>query len=256
MKRIILTTATLLTTTSLSAIATTENLQNIQQLLSTRDCQQCNLRGVGLIMADLAGANLRGADLSRANLSRANLTEADLTGANLSGASLHGANLSGANLSGANLNGTDLRDAFLVDAKLFGINLRTAYVRGAIGIPQYAGTSEDFHAWGVVEAQRGNYTVAIENFNRALSLKSDFARAIMARGVARYKLGDESGAIADAEIAGKLFTEQGDIEGYQVSQNLIQRIEIAQNMPEPKGGSGIGNALVSVGSLLLRLFTP
>jgi hypothetical protein len=40
MKLTILTTAALLTTTNLSAIATAENLQHIQQLLSTKLVQQ------------------------------------------------------------------------------------------------------------------------------------------------------------------------------------------------------------------------
>src|SRR4028118_1414235 len=157
LKLTVFTTAALLTTTSLSAVAKAENLQHIQQLLSTRQCSQCELSGAGLVLADLSGANLSGADLSRANLSRANLTGANLTGANLTGASLNGANLSGANLSGANLSATDLRDAFLGNAQLFGTSLNTAYIQGAVGIPEYAGTPEDFYAWGVTESERGNY---------------------------------------------------------------------------------------------------
>jgi tetratricopeptide (TPR) repeat protein len=256
MKLTILTTAALLTTTNLSAIATAENLQHIQQLLSTKQCQQCDLSGAGLVVADLAGAKLSGADLSRANLSRANLMGADLTGANLSGASLNGANLSGANLSGANLGGTDLRDAFLANAQLFGTSLNTAYVQGAIGIPQYAGTPEDFYAWGVGEANRGNYKAAIEFYNQALILKPDFAPAFLARGVARFNLGDPAGATQDAQKAGDIFNVQGNPVGYQTSQDMIRGIEIAQNPPKARSGTSLGNAIVGVGSLLFRLLSP
>jgi uncharacterized protein YjbI with pentapeptide repeats len=207
-------------------------------------------------LANLAGANLSGADLTRANLSRANLMGADLSGANLSGASLSGANLSGANLSGANLSGTDLRDAFLVNAQLFGTNLSTAFVQGAIGIPQYAGTAEDFYAWGVVESERGDHRAAIENYNKALSLKSDFAPAILARGVARYNLGDVSGGSQDAQIAATLFSVQQNTAGYQLSQNVITGIEIARNPPKARSGSSVGNFLVSLGSVLFQLLSP
>jgi tetratricopeptide (TPR) repeat protein len=235
--------------------ANAENLEHTQRLLSTKQCSQCELSGAGLVLANLAGANLSGADLTRANLSRANLTGADLTGANLTGASLNGANLNGANLSGANLSGSDLRDAYLVGARLYGINLNTAYVQGAVGIPEYAGTPEDFYAWGVSEAGRGNYRAAIEKFNQVLSIKPDFAPALLARGVALYRLGDESAATVDAQSAGVLFTTQGNTLGYQASQNLVKAIEFARNPPKG-GGTSLGNAVVGIGSFLLQLLSP
>ncbi|WP_242058799.1 pentapeptide repeat-containing protein [Microcoleus sp. FACHB-SPT15] len=256
-KRTLLTTTALLTTTSLGTTAYAENLQHTQQLLSIKQCSQCDLTGAGLVLANLAGADLSGADLSRANLSGANLTGADLSGANLTGASLNGANLTGANLSGANLTSTDLRNALLVNAQLFGVSLSTAYVQGTVGIPQYAGTAEDFYAWGVVEAERGNFAAAIENYNQALIIKPDFAPAYLGRGVAYFRLRDVAKATEDANKAGELFTTQGNTEGYQTSQNVIQAIEVAQNPPKARrGGFSLGGALVSIGSLLFKLISP
>lgn len=257
LKLTILTTAALLTTTSLSAVANAENMQHTQQLLSTRQCSQCELSNAGLVLADLAGANLSKADLSRANLSRANLSGADLTGANLTGASLNGANLSGANLSGANLSATDLRDAYLFNAKLYGTTLNTANVQGAIGVPEQAGTPEDFYAWGVTESERGNYKGAIVKYNQALGLNPDFAPAFLARGIALYKLGNEPGASQDAKSAGALFSAQGNTAGYQASQNFVQAMEIARKPPKTGGGGGsLGNALMGIGSLLFQLLAP
>ena len=262
MKLKILTTAALLATTSLSVIfdtlapfpAKAENLEHTQELLSSKQCPQCELSGAGLVLADLAGANLSKADLSRANLSRANLTGADLSGANLTGASLHGANLSGANLSGAILNSTDLREAVLIDAKLFGTSLRTSYIEGTIGIPQYAGTTEDFYTWGVVEADRGNYRAAITNYNQALTLKSDFAPAFLGRSVARFNIGDQRGAAQDAQVAATLFSVQQNPLGYQTAQNVIKGLQIAQNPPKARTrGPSIGDLFMSVGSVLLQM---
>jgi hypothetical protein len=95
-----------------------ENASQVRQLLSSKTCANCDLRGADLRGAKLGNANLQGADLTRANLRGADLTGADLSGTDLRHADLRGANLSyaklddadlrGANLEGANLRGTDL----------------------------------------------------------------------------------------------------------------------------------------------------
>jgi tetratricopeptide (TPR) repeat protein len=255
-------TTTLLAATSLTVIldalaplhANAENLQHTQQLLSTKQCQKCELSNAGLVLADLVGADLSGADLTRANLSRANLTGANLAGANLTGASLHGANLAGANLAGANLDNTDLRDAYLANAKLYGTSLKTAFIQGTMGIPEYAGTAEDFYAWGVVEADRGNYRAAINNYNQALMLKTDFAPAFLARSVSRFNLGDFTGATQDAQVASTLFSVQQNPLGYKTAQNVLAGLAIAKNPPKARTrGPSIGDLFLSIGSVLFQL---
>ncbi|WP_293141005.1 hypothetical protein [Okeania sp. SIO3I5] len=44
---------------NLQAIA--ENIQHTQKLLSSKQCPNCELTGVGLVLASLQGANLEGA---------------------------------------------------------------------------------------------------------------------------------------------------------------------------------------------------
>ena len=208
MKRTLTAIATL-TTLTLATPAGAENLQHISQLLSTKECYRCDLVDAGLVMADLAGAKLGGANLVQANLSRANLSGADLRGANLAGASLNGANLAGADLSGANLTGVDLRDAYLGNANLEGVNLESAYIEGTIGIPATAGTPKLFYKWGVLEMNTGNYQAAIENYQKALTLDTEYAPAYLGRALARYNAGDEAGATKDAQMASILFEKQG-----------------------------------------------
>lgn len=230
-----------------------ENLQHTQQLLATKQCQNCDLTGAGLVLANLAGADLRGADLRGANLSRANLTGADLTGANLSGTSLFGTNLSNANLSNANLSGADLRDAYLTGATLLGTNLVNAQLIGVIGMPTNIGTPEDYYRLGVAEAQVGNYANAIDYYNHALSLNSDMAAAYFARSMSRADLGDFAGAMLDAQQAGMLFSAQGNTYGQELSKQLGEQIALRQKPTEPRGGGGgFMNFVGSVGSLLLR----
>lgn len=236
---------------SLPAIA--ENLTHLNQLLSTKACQFCDLSNSGLVMADLSGAQLSGANLVGANLSQANLTGADLSGANLSGASLHGANLTGANLRGAILNGTDLRNSYLYNVDVSNTNLDAAYMQGAIGIPTNAGTSELFYGWGLLETKKGNYQASLNHYNKALSLDPDFAPAYLARAFTLLRLGNEQGAIQNAEIAAKLFEEQNDTQGQNVSQSFIAQIEAFQEARNQGQQNGqMDNIIRGVASLVLR----
>ncbi|MDY7012816.1 MAG: pentapeptide repeat-containing protein [Cyanobacteriota bacterium] len=245
--------ATLLLTAFSSATPLrAENVQHTNQLLSTKQCPGCNLQGAGLVLTDLSGADLRGANLSFANLSRADLRGANLMGADLSGASLNGANLNGAILIGATLSGTDLRDAYLVNANLLGTSLDHAYIQGTFGIPNYAGTPEDFHAWGTIESQHGNYRAAIDHFNKAIGLSPEFAPAYLGRGLALFRMGNYSAAERDATVAAALFEAQENPSGVEASDTFIEAIEIARRPMDARGGANLGNIITGIGSMLLR----
>lgn len=235
-------------------IAQAENLAHTQQLLSTRQCQGCELSGVGLVLANLAGANLAGANLAGANLSRANLAGANLMGANLAGVSLYGANLTGANLTGALLNATDLRGAYMSGADLTGVDLSTSLVIGAIGLSVKNQKPEDLYRLGVAEAKAGNYRNAIDYYNQAIAQKSDLAAAYFGRSMAWADLGNYQAATVDAETARQIFVEKGSKEGEELSNQLAQTIEMRQQptMREPKSG-GFMNALGSILPTLLQL---
>lgn len=234
-----------------------ENLSHLSQLLSTKQCPNCDLSGSGLVMSNLAGADLKGADLSNANLSQANLTNADLSGANLRGASLYGANLTNANLSGANLQGTDLREAYLYNSNLAQTDLATAYVEGAVGMPTYAATVEQFQAWALAESQQGNYQKAIDNFNRALSLNPNYPSAYLGRSLAYYYLGKESEANQDALIAAQLYQQQENTKGYETAMQFIQGMEEARastQLQDP--GPDMMGLVQGIAGLALRFLIP
>ncbi|TVQ46068.1 MAG: tetratricopeptide repeat protein [Gloeocapsa sp. DLM2.Bin57] len=234
-----------------------ENLADLSQLLSTKQCPMCDLSGSGLVLSNLAGADLRGADLSNANLSQANLTNANLTGANLTGASLYGANLTNANLTGANLHGTDLRKAYLHNSTLVDTNLTTAYVEGAVGIPTYAATVEQFQSWALAETQKGNYQKAIDHFNRALSLDPNLPSAYLGRSLAHYYLGRETEANQDALIAAQLYQEQENTQGYEAAMQVIQGMEMARastQLQDP--GPNYLNLFQGIAGLALRFLIP
>lgn len=231
-----------------------ESSQHLNQLLATKQCAMCDLSRAGLVMANLSGANLARANLSGANLSQANLSGANLSGADLSGASLNGANLTGADLTGAILNGTDLRGAYLNGATLVETNLNTAYVQGTYGIPSYAGTTEQFYNWGLLEAEQGNFISAIDHYDRGLNIKPDFAPAYLARGVANYRLGKRREAMRDAQIASQLFERQEDSRGYLASQNFLKTLEAIREASnnKPRGDSGAEKFFKGLATLLFQ----
>ncbi|GFE69803.1 pentapeptide repeat-containing protein [Chroococcus sp. FPU101] len=254
MKLILITSLAILMPFSLGMAAQAENLEHLNQLLSTKQCPKCDLSGSGLVMANLAGADLSGANLSGANLSQANLSGANLSGANLNGASLHGANLSGANFTGAVFNGTDLRNTYLVNANLTGVNISTSYFRGATGIPISAGTPDSFYAWGLLEAKSGNHRVAVENYNKALTINQDYAPAFLARGISYYRMGNESQAERDAQMAALLFEEQQNAPGLKASDDFLQGMVAMREALKPdEGVSRMDQIVQSVGGILIQL---
>ena len=250
-------TATFLLITSFTATAHAENSNDLRQLLSTKDCNACDLRGAGLVLNDLTGANLEGANLVGANLSQTNLTGANLRGANLTGASLNSANLTGADLRGATLTGTDLRSSYLTNANLQGLDIRNAYLQGAVGIPPAVGTAEDFYKWGYAEWQKNDFASAIENYDRALALKPAFPGAYLARAMAKFRAQDDRGAVKDAMLAERLFFSQADREGTQVAQALQAKIKLANqptNMNANVGNGNMVDLLTGLSSMLLKFF--
>ena len=258
MKASVLAMITTLSTIAISVPLQAENLSDLNQLLSTKKCSQCDLSNSGLVMANLTGADLKQANLISANLSQANLRGADLSGANLTGASLHGANLTGADLSGANLTGTDLRNAYLGNTNLKDVDLNTAYLQGVRGISDDAATPEQFHRWGVREAERGNYDAAIAHYQRAIKIDPEFAPPYLGIAMIQHRFDNRTAAQKNAQIAAELFKKQEHQVGYQTALNFEQQVEAIRQAEENianrnRGASNVGKFMGGVGSLLLKL---
>lgn len=97
------------------ASASSAAKRNLQILLTTRACQNCDLSGLDMTRLDLSRTDLQGADLSLALCNLTNLSHANLRGAILHGTKMVGADLEGADLRDADLRGTSLESAFLGD---------------------------------------------------------------------------------------------------------------------------------------------
>ncbi len=258
MKASVLAAITTLSTIAISVPIQAENLRDLNQLLGTKKCSQCDLSNSGLVMANLTGAELQQANLISANLSQANLMGADLSGADLTGASLYGANLTGANLTGANLTGTDLRNAYLGNTNLTDVDLNTAHLQGVRGISDDAATPEQFHRWGVREAEKGNYDAAIAHYQRAIKKDPEFAPAYLGLALIQFRFDNQTAAQKNAQTAAELFKQQEHQVGYQTALNFQQQVEMIRQAEEnaanrDRGASNVGKFMGGVGSLLLKL---
>ncbi|WP_322746360.1 tetratricopeptide repeat protein [Nostoc sp. LEGE 12450] len=65
----------------------------------------------------------------------------------------------------------------------------------------------------------------MDDYNKAIKINPNFAPAYTGRGVARYRLGDKQGAIADLEKAANLNLEQGKTDDYQQLLELIKKLQ-------------------------------
>jgi hypothetical protein len=109
-------------------LVTTQPIQaydpdDLQQLLTTKQCPGCNLSHAPLAEANLAGALLQRADLTGADLTRTDLSRADLSGAQLDNARLTETDLRASILRDSSLVGTNLSEVRLVGADLRGADL-------------------------------------------------------------------------------------------------------------------------------------
>ena len=106
-------------------------VEDVQRLLKTNSCEECDLSQANLREVDLKYANLNGADLTGADLRAADLGHASIDGSNffradLSYGQLNNVNLKVANFRGTNLSSVDLTRADLREMDLTGTNLSEA----------------------------------------------------------------------------------------------------------------------------------
>lgn len=82
-----------------------------------------------------------------------------------------------------------------------------------------------FFAQGVDQSLQGNHQVAIQHFDRALSLNPEDATVYGHRCVARYRLGDRVGAIADCQQAATLYLEKGEIKHHHYALKMLEKLQ-------------------------------
>ncbi len=247
-------TALAIVVTNIGSLAKAENLDHIRQLLSTKQCQRCDLQSANLVMANLQSASLTYANLQQANLSRVNFIGADLRNAKLAGSSLSGANLSGADLTGADLRNTDLRGTVFTGAILTGTLLDGATLQAAIDLPSTVGTAEQYYQWATDSTRQKRYDIAIDQFSQSLLRNPVHAPSYFGRGIAKFETGDRKAAIVDMGQANELFKTQGDKAGVESSDRILLEMKKPIESTEGRGGNGLGMSMINIVGGLLRVF--
>jgi hypothetical protein len=161
MKLLTILTATLALVTVPAWSAKADPAKDLQKLLTTNRCENCDLSGVNLIGIDLSNAQLQGAKLNAANLSGADLSGANLTKVSAVGTSLMGANLQKTTLVKASLIYANLAKAQLNDAVLQGTDLQGANLVGA-DLNGAKITESDFVGANLVDIKRSQPWLATD----------------------------------------------------------------------------------------------
>lgn len=78
---------------------------------------------------------------------------------------------------------------------------------------------------GLEQLRQGDYKGAIENFDLAVQLNPEDAGIYGNRCVARHRLGDAQGAIADCKQAAALYLEQDNSKDYQYALKMLEKLQ-------------------------------
>jgi len=147
------------------------NPRHSEKLLTTRECQECDLSNANLSGKDLFRVNLYKANLQGANLESSDLTQSNLAGANFQGANLKYSTLIQSNLTGANLQNANLLFAQLRQAILFNANLQRANLQKAIL------ASTDLQIANLQEADLQGANLSNANLHTANFIKANLLEA-------------------------------------------------------------------------------
>jgi Flp pilus assembly protein TadD len=81
-----------------------------------------------------------------------------------------------------------------------------------------------FFEQGLKQSRQGDYWGAITSFDQALQSNLENADLYGHRCVARHRVGDVAGAIADCQQAAALYLEQGNNEKYNYALNMLDQL--------------------------------
>ena len=81
---------------------------------------------------------------------------------------------------------------------------------------------------GVEKTRQGEQAGAIRVFVQVLQLNPEDANAYGHRCVARYRLGDDQGAIADCQQAAVLYLAQGKTKEHHYALKMLQKLQPQQ----------------------------
>jgi Flp pilus assembly protein TadD len=97
--------------------------------------------------------------------------------------------------------------------------------RKSMLVSQTQDTAKDLLITGVDQSRQGDHRRAINSFSQVLRLDPEDADAYGHRCVARHRIGDRLGSIADCETAAILYLEQGNITNYHYALKMLEKLQ-------------------------------
>ncbi|MDJ0633628.1 MAG: pentapeptide repeat-containing protein [Xenococcaceae cyanobacterium MO_188.B29] len=211
--------------------------QQVQKLLTTKECIRCNLQGADLSGADLQEANLEGANLEGANLQQAQLKQAYLVGANLSQANLEEVDLNSANLTLAKLPNSVLKNADLKGANLQAADLQQADLQAAnLRAPALLQSAN------LTQANLSNTNLKGTNFDRANLTEANLTQAdlrdanVSLKGIpGNYTIGERVldslirvpiFRITNSGVDFKTSLQEANLEGANLQNALLEEVSL------------------------------
>jgi tetratricopeptide (TPR) repeat protein len=91
--------------------------------------------------------------------------------------------------------------------------------------PQDVAAAKGFYQRALENYLQQNLKDALTNFDRAIAQNPNFALAYYNRGIVKFRLDDNVGAIQDLQKAADLYAIQGDTRGKVQAQNRLQEIQ-------------------------------
>jgi tetratricopeptide (TPR) repeat protein len=85
--------------------------------------------------------------------------------------------------------------------------------------------TEALYNRGMAYYTQANYPAAIADFTQALETSPNAASIYGQRGLAHYAMGNRRRATSDLRMAADLFQQQGDRNGYQYTQTLLNQVQ-------------------------------
>lgn len=85
---------------------------------------------------------------------------------------------------------------------------------------------EAYYNRGIAKFEAGDERAAIADFDRAVAINPQDAEVYGNRGFAKSTIGDRAGALADLQQAAKLFRQQGKMDDYTRTMELIKQMSV------------------------------
>lgn len=83
----------------------------------------------------------------------------------------------------------------------------------------------ELFAQGIEKSRQGDHVGAMQVFDQVLQHHPNDANAYGHRCVARHRVGNQLGAIADCQQAAALYLEQGKIKEHQYALKMLQQLQ-------------------------------